>query len=318
MRNVMNSFISWTILKNYSPRTTDAFKQVLSDFISYIEYKWIKDYECVKLEHIDDYLCAVSQRPAWRQSRYKETTTISQNTVRWYARNVRSFRKRLNMREYKVFNYEFITIPKEEQVRIDFLENDELQQFFDLANLEERVDTRERNLLIFEMLYKTWMRISELMSLRFSDIPENWRLVKIKGKWGKLRDIPINDDIKRKIFKYRRFRVNPVKYINRNVVSNDDWWYIFIVHSDSNYGWKLRGGRVEEILKKYRTMIGLTKYVSCHTFRHTFATHLLRRWADLKKIQELLGHSSIRTTEKYLHLTDQDLINTVDLLMKVD
>ncbi len=159
----------------------------------------------------------------------------------------------------------------------------------------------ERNKAILETLYACGLRVSELTSLKLSDLHFNEEIIIVTGKGNKQRMIPIGDSAQKQLLTYiqqLRVRIAP-----RTEAEN----IVFL----NQRGGKLTRQMIFLIIKKQVEKAGIRKKVSPHTFRHSFATHLIRRGADLRAVQVLLGHVSISTTEIYTHLNDTDLRNTI-------
>ena len=159
----------------------------------------------------------------------------------------------------------------------------------------------ERNKAILETLYACGLRVSELTSLKLSDLHFNEGIIIVTGKGNKQRMVPVGDSAQKQLLTYIRqvrVRIAPRKEAE-NIVFLNQW------------GSKLSRQMIFLIIKKLVEKAGIRKTVSPHTFRHSFATHLIRRGADLRAVQVLLGHVSISTTEIYTHLNDTDLKNTI-------
>ncbi|MCT4562037.1 MAG: tyrosine-type recombinase/integrase, partial [Crocinitomicaceae bacterium] len=149
-----------------------------------------------------------------------------------------------------------------------------------------------RNRAILETLYSCGLRVSELVNLRYSDIFYDEGFIRVIGKGNKQRLVPVAPSVKREIEYYEdsmRKDLNIVKGSENIVFLN-------------RRGAQLTREMIFTIIKKLAAEIGLKKNVSPHTFRHSFATHLLEGGANLRAIQEMLGHESITTTEIYTHL----------------
>ena len=159
----------------------------------------------------------------------------------------------------------------------------------------------ERNKAILETLYACGLRVSELTSLKLSDLHFNEGIIIVTGKGNKQRMVPVGDSAQKQLLTYIRqvrVRIAPRKEAENIVFLNQR-------------GSKLSRQMIFLIIKKLVEKAGIRKTVSPHTFRHSFATHLIRRGADLRAVQEMLGHVSISTTEIYTHLNDTDLKNTI-------
>lgn len=183
--------------------------------------------------------------------------------------------------------------PKLERKLPEVLSVDEVNQLMDSIDLSLPNGTRNRALL--ETMYSCGLRVSELCDLQISNLHLEIELIKVRGKGNKERWVPIS-----------QLAINHLhNYINHSRRTGK------IVHEDivflNNRGKRLSRQSVFLILKKYAENAGITKNISPHTLRHSFATHLLKGGADLKAIQDMLGHESITTTEIYAHI-DQDFL----------
>lgn len=157
----------------------------------------------------------------------------------------------------------------------------------------------ERNRAIIETLYSCGLRVSELINLKISNIQFIEGYLKVTGKGNKERLAPIGS----KAIKYISLYINEVRVHQK--IKKDQQDYVFI----NNRGSKLTRVMIFTIIKKLVTISGIQKKISPHTFRHSFATHLIEGGADLRAVQEMLGHESITTTEIYTHL-DKDYLRS--------
>ena len=157
----------------------------------------------------------------------------------------------------------------------------------------------ERNRAIIETLYSCGLRVSELINLKISNIQFIGGYLKVTGKGNKERLAPIGS----KAIKYISLYINEVRVHQK--IKKDQQDYVFI----NNRGSKLTRVMIFTIIKKLVTIAGIQKKISPHTFRHSFATHLIEGGADLRAVQEMLGHESITTTEIYTHL-DKDYLRS--------
>ena len=184
-----------------------------------------------------------------------------------------------------------VRAPRLSRKLVTFLPPDEAEAVVDARGLAG--DTRERDVAVLEMLYATGLRVSELAGLDLDALDRDARTVRVLGKGNKERIVPYGAPAARALDAYLGRRVagqGPV-FVNR------------------------RGGRlgvrsVHTIVRRAAGAAGVTRRVSPHTLRHTFATHLLDRGADLRMIQELLGHSRLSTTQRYTHVSTAQLVKT--------
>ena len=170
--------------------------------------------------------------------------------------------------------------------------------------MERRLLPRgHRDRAILEVLYGCGLRVSELVNLRLSDLFFNEGFIQVLGKGNKQRLIPINSYT----IKYINFYVEHTR--NHQIVQSDYEDILFL----NRRGKKLTREMIFTIIKQIKLKLGWNKKISPHTFRHSFATHLLQNGADLRAIQQMLGHESITTTEIYVHVNDTHLR---DVIMK--
>jgi integrase/recombinase XerC len=192
--------------------------------------------------------------------------------------------------------FDGIRTPKQDKRIPRVLSEDELQSFLDA--LPEASFLELRNKAIFELLYATGLRVSELTGLRAGDIRPAERLVRVMGKGKKERIVPFHDQAAELLERYRR------RLLAEFPAKGD---LVFV----NARGGPLTPRSVERILQAaYRQLARSQPRVHPHMLRHSFATHLLRRGANLRAIQELLGHASLATTEKYTSLDLADLMAT--------
>ncbi|MBU1077554.1 MAG: site-specific tyrosine recombinase XerD [Spirochaetes bacterium] len=177
----------------------------------------------------------------------------------------------------------------------EYLTLEEIEILLDIFDISNKYQLRDKS--IIELMYSAGLRVSELSNLKISRIHLNEKIIKIKGKGNKERIVPIGEKAVCLLEKYLQNSRPYFEKINRE---ND---FLFI---------NFKGGRLSRIsiwklIKQYALKAGIHKNISPHTLRHSFATHLLNNGADLRSVQELLGHSDISTTQIYTHLNYKKL-----------
>lgn len=195
---------------------------------------------------------------------------------------------------------EFIDPPKTGRKLPDVLTVAEIESIINTFDSDERFGIR--NKAIVETLYSCGLRVSELTTLRISDLFFNDGFIRVIGKGDKQRLVPISETAKRRIEAY---------LLLRHTMQTDarDADIVFL----NNKGRGLTRVMIFHIIKKAALAAGITKTISPHTFRHSFATHLLEGGASIRQVQEMLGHESILTTEIYTHLDSERLRENIDL-----
>lgn len=209
---------------------------------------------------------------------------------------LKSFFNYLVFEDYRADNpMDLIESPKVGRKLPDTLSEDEINDL--IAAIDLSKEEGERNRAILETLYGCGLRVSELIDLQISDLYFEEDFIKVTGKGDKQRFVPISEINKKYIDIYRN-----EKRVHLNIQKgHEDILFL------NRRGKQLTRAMVFTIIKQLAVKIGLNKTISPHTFRHSFASHLLGNGADLRAIQQMLGHESITTTEIYLHLNRTEL-----------
>jgi integrase/recombinase XerC len=189
-----------------------------------------------------------------------------------------------------------VRTPKQEKKLPKFLEYEDVKKLLETPPMNNWLGARDRAIL--ETLYSTGIRVSELVALNMDDVDFLGEVVHIRGKGKKERITPISSSALQIIQHYIEFR-NKRAQSNRNFDSK----VLFV----NKHGRRLSTRSVRRKMDKYLKIAGLDPTVSPHTLRHSFATHMLNNGADLRSVQELLGHQSLSTTQIYTHLTTKKL-----------
>ncbi len=183
--------------------------------------------------------------------------------------------------------------PKFEKKLPKFFSEEEINLLLNIPDLES--DVGIRNKAILELIYSSGLRIGEIISIRLCDIDLKRQLVKVTGKGNKQRIVPIGKNAVDSIENYRKIRSKFDPEHNREL--------LFLTYTGKAFDVR----QLNIILQRYISLIAQQKGYSPHTLRHSFATHMLSRGADLRAIQEMLGHSNLSTTEIYTHVTLEDI-----------
>lgn len=226
----------------------------------------------------------------------------SKSTIARKLATLRSFYKFLVKRNFLQSNpVTSIRTPKQEKKLPRFLEYEEVKRLLDTPPANSWLGARDR--AIMETIYSTGIRVSELVALNLDDIDFLGEVVHVRGKGKKERITPIGSSALQTIQHYMEFRN---KRAQNN--SNFDSKVLFV----NKHGRRLSTRSVRRKMDKYLKMAGLDPAISPHTLRHSFATHMLNNGADLRSVQELLGHQSLSTTQIYTHLTTKRLKEVYD------
>jgi len=242
---------------------------------------------------IDQMLLSASTDSIRAYLAYLNEKDYSKATIARKLATLRSFYKFLVKRNNLTANpVTAVRTPKQDKKLPKFLEYEEVKRLLDTPPMNTWLGARDRAIL--ETLYSTGIRVSELVALNMEDIDFLGEVVHVRGKGKKERITPIGASALQTIQHYMEFRN---KRAQNN--SNFDAKVLFV----NKHGRRLSTRSVRRKMDKYLKMAGLDPAISPHTLRHSFATHMLNNGADLRSVQELLGHQSLSTTQVYTHLT---------------
>ncbi|TNF75183.1 MAG: site-specific tyrosine recombinase XerD [Bacteroidetes bacterium] len=214
---------------------------------------------------------------------------------------LRGFFDYLVLEQYREENpMELIEAPKLGRKLPDTLSPEEMLSL--ISSVDRSTPEGERNRAILETLYGCGLRVSELLDLRLSDLFFEEGFLKVRGKGSKERFVPIGPVTQKYICLYR----DQIRVHWRPGKGHEEVLFL------NRYGRRLTRAMIFTIVKQQAQLAGIRKKVSPHTFRHSFATHLLQNGADIRAIQQMLGHESITTTEVYMHVDRQHLSEVVN------
>lgn len=229
----------------------------------------------------------------------QRTQGLSKVTIARRIATIRSFYRFLHREGYVKENPALgLLRPKQDKKLPQFLSMEEARRLMEAPKGEEEFTQRDRALL--ETLYSTGLRVSELVSLRVRDVDMIGGTLRVIGKGRKERMVPVGSFSLQAIRRYlKSLRAGSAAA----TATNPDDQPLFL----NKYHKRLTDRSVRRVLQKYLLRLGVQRRISPHALRHSFATHLLDRGADLRSVQELLGHSSLNTTQVYTHVTTERL-----------
>ena len=273
------------IERSLSDNSVQAYIRDIKKFASYAIPLNLNELKITR-ENISDFLAELKDN------------NISARSQARIISGIKAYYKYLIMEDYIKFNpTELIESPRiglKLPDTLSLIEIDKLIAAVDLSNSQG-----ERNRAILETLYSCGLRVSELINLQLSNIHFKEGYLKVIGKGDKERLAPIGG----RALHYLKIYINEVR--NHQSIKKGHEDFVFL----NNRGAKLTRVMIFLIIQKLSEIIGLKKKISPHTFRHSFATHLIEGGADLRAVQEMLGHESITTTEIYTHL-DKDYLRS--------
>ncbi|MBD9106480.1 tyrosine recombinase XerC [bacterium] len=260
---------------NYSDYTIKNYQLDLTDFFKYVSKSNI-DFLNIKNTHVRGYL------------KYLDTCNLKNTTISRRISALRTFYNYLLEKGFVKSNI-FLNVknPKLEKKLPNYLNYTEIEEL--LASIDTRTDEGLERRLLIEMFYSTGCRVGEMVNVKISDIDFYNKTIKVMGKGSKERIVYYGDYAS--------------KYLEDYLKNKDKKGYLFT----NKRGEKLTIEEVEYIVRDIMKHISIKTHVTPHTLRHTFATHLLNNGADIRTVQELLGHANLSTTGIYTHVSSDRL-----------
>lgn len=287
LNEAFSMFLQYCLFeRNLTNNTIIDYKEDFKKFKSiFPDYKDTKD---LKITDLDDF------------SLYQSIEGLNPSTLSRRASFLKMFY--LFLESEKITNnlIQDIEMPKKSKKLPIYLTKEEVERLLKAPDTSKKNELRD--LAMMEVMYSTGLRVSELVSLKIKDVNANEKIITVIGKGIKQRSIPIRDSSLSCLLEYIKEVRNKMKHI-------DDKQYVFI----NNRGKKITRQNFYTCLKKYSRIANIDKNIHPHSLRHSFATHLLENGADLRVVQELLGHTNISTTQIYTHLTNEKIVNSYDL-----
>lgn len=291
IKEALQRFLEYQeIEKGRSLKTVRNYKQYIS---KYIDISGIKNTTDIHAENIRQFRLHLNRQPGVKV-KGRSTGTMKKRTQNYYLIAIRMFLKYLMKQGLEVYSPDNIELAKTESRNIDHLDINELQRMLETSK------KRPRDHAIMHMLFSTGLRVSELTSLN-REIDLSKSEFTIRGKGDKLRIV----------FLSPKARESTRKYLNGRT-DMDEALFIqagprVVKLEEQNVSLRLTPRSVERMVKQIAIESGISKKVTPHTIRHSFATDLLRNGADIRSVQIMLGHSNIATTQIYTHVTDKQL-----------
>ncbi len=290
MENFVDEFLTnLRVAKNYSSKTLESYGLDLGQFIDFLKGKNVDDLGSVDHIMIREFLSLLKQSDYAKSSMARKLACI------------RSFFKFLCRQGVLEKNPVLgITSPKRDKRLPQFLVQQEVNDLLELPNGNKQLEVRD--LAILELLYSSGLRLQEVVGLNLADLDMSRGYLRVFGKGSKERMVPLGGAARRALDKYIR-EVRPALLRRQKPSQAKPVTNVFL-----NFrGTRLSGRSIQRMFDKYIQQLALNRKVSPHTIRHTFATHLLENGADLRVVQELLGHVDISTTQIYTHLTREKI-----------
>jgi len=236
-------------------------------------------------------------------NRYKNDQNLALITQYYHLVALRGFLAYISKRGIQSLTPEKIELPKIVRKQVSFLDHDEVLRLLDTFDTSKLPGLRDKALI--ELLFSSGLRVSELTSLNKDHVNTKRREFTVRGKGQKDRPVFISEKAAEMVEEYLAKRTDNLDPLfisySRNVSSSNDGSYR-----------RLSPRSVQRMIEKHSKLAGITKHISPHTLRHSFATDLLMNGADIRSVQAMLGHSNISTTQVYTHVTDKHLKDIYD------
>ena len=283
LNKILSKYFDYLESKSLSDNTVKNYFRDLIDYFIYLKLNDLSPTKSIEPKHIRKMLSFLIDKGFSKVSISRKISAI---------KSYITFLEKFN---YSKNNYsELISIPKKSKSLPKVMTKKEVSQLIKHVEMNTKKNLRDDALI--ELLYSTGLRVSEVANLKLKDINLKKSEIKILGKGNKERIVIFNNKSKEKIISYLK---NDKRYISIKTEA------LF----QNKFKEALSTRSIQRILKKYLNFSGINSKYSTHTLRHTFATHLLEGGADIKVIQQLLGHSSPETTKIYTHVSSSTLKN---------
>lgn len=278
------------IEKGRSLKTVENYDHYLSRFATDMKIKSVKD---ISEDTLREFRLKLNRAPGVKV-RGQSAGTMKKNTQNYYMIALRSFLKYCRKRNIFAISPDAIELAKTGARHLDLISTDELNRLLKTPDLSTIKGLRDKALI--ELFFSTGLRLSELCSLN-RDLDLSKDEFSIRGKGEKVRVVFLSDDAKSAIRAYLKARKDMAEPMFTDVALNG------VSRSDR----RLTPRSIERIVKHYAIKAGISKKVTPHVLRHSFATDLLSNGADIRSVQMMLGHANIATTQVYTHVTDKQL-----------
>lgn len=289
MEAILKEYLAYlAVERGLAANTLEAYERDIRHFLTYLQEIEVLDLAAVDKYLLKNYLLRLHKEHLTNTSCARHTAAL------------KSFFKFLYLEKYTAHNLSTeVEAPKKEQVLPKFLTIEEVDRLLAAPDLATYSGCRDKAML--EMLYATGIRVSELTQLRLGDLHLDMAYLRCIGKGDKERIIPIGQAAVRATEYY-------LGHCRPKIAGYQETDYLFL----NKRGKNLTRQGVWKIIKNYGRQIGLAQELTPHVLRHSFATHLLQNGADLRAIQEMLGHADIATTQIYTHLLNDKIIEEYD------
>jgi site-specific recombinase XerD len=304
LKRLVNKYLVYLeIERNYSPFTIRNYRHYLEKFRKWFEKNYEQEYiNRLNTDIVRHYRLYLSR---WVDEKNKPLSTTTQS---YYIISLRAFLKYLSKKGIKSLSPDKIELPKNEGRQIKFLSREQLERLLEQPDLATLMGMRDRALL--EVLFSTGLRVAEVAKLSRDKIDFKTREFGIVGKGRRLRVVFLSVRSADWLYKYLQAR-------------EDTWKPLWIRLSGKKMDNEALGEvkrlstrSIQRIVEKYRRRAGLPFRVTPHVLRHSFATNLLQNGADLRSVQEMLGHKNVSTTQIYTHVTNPQLKKVHDEFFK--
>ena len=272
-----------------SAKTAENYKLYLERFVEFTDDTTV---DKITTELVRKYRLWLNR---YRNDHEDELAIITQS---YHLIALRGFLKYLSDRSIASLSPEKIKLPKTNRKQVTFLHFDEINRLLDSIQTNDESGLRDR--AIIELLFSSGLRVSELVNLNRDHVNTKRREFMVRGKGQKDRPVFISQAAAEQVNEYLASRMDNLPPLFLSYSRNN-------VSSQTGDYRRLTARSIQRMINKYARLSGITKHVSPHTMRHSFATDLLMNGADIRSVQSMLGHSSISTTQVYTHVTDEHL-----------
>ena len=286
LNNYVTEFLEYLkYQRDYSDKTIESYKREIDHFVNFMKEEDFSSFDEVQYRFLRGYLTRLYEN------------NLSKNSINHKMSSLRSFYRYL-MKKDIVKDNPFLLIESQKTPKRnpDFLYPEEMMELLD--SIQTTDELGKRNKAILELMYASGLRNSEVVNLQLQDVDLQNQLLLIHGKGNKDRYVPFHDYALDALLVYLQEARSGLM-----VKANEEHSYVFV----NNRGNQMSNRGLQDIIDRICFNYDATKKIHPHTIRHSFATHLLNAGADLRTVQELLGHENLSTTQIYTHITSEHL-----------
>lgn len=309
-KELIEEFLRYYKNQNLKPDTIRGYEIEIHKFFYWFSLLWLECVEQISMKIINDWKSVLAEKKCSKNSIYYwKNTYLSERTIQTKIQPIKRFLEFTNVIYNIGLNYNYIKVPKAHSKHMDFFEIDEIEEILKtIDKVEKNSISKARTKLLVVLWFTSGMRISEMVQLKVSDVLK-WKTT-IIWKGQKERPVYFTKKCKGLLLSYLRARKMPLPSTWKVAENKEKENWVFISHNPKTFWKQVAINTLCEHNKFINDNLKIEwKKFSAHTMRHSSATYMLDQWANIREIQEFLGHQDLNTTQWYVHIRNKQLEN---------